>query len=91
MQSFVHDPQAVLDYVIDWSTYLGADTIMSCTWDITGPDAVLIKDNDSHTDTTATIWLSGGTANRDYTVTCHIETGLGREDDRSIMIQVRQQ
>lgn len=56
------DPDEVLDYEIDWSDFLGDDTIDTSTWTMpTEPDAALIKDSDSHTTTATTIWLSGGT------------------------------
>ena len=61
IQTFRKDPNAVLDYVIDWGTnYLASDeTISTATWtEGTG----ITKDSDSKTDTTTTIWLSGGTA-----------------------------
>lgn len=84
-QEFIKDPNAVLDYQIDWSTWLGADTIATSTWTVpTG----LTKDGDTSTTTTATIWLSGGTAGVTYHIVNHIVTAGGREDDRSIYIRV---
>lgn len=84
-QEFIKDPNAVLDYQIDWSTWLGADTIATSTWTVpTG----LTKDSDTSTTTTATIWLSGGTSGVTYRIVNHIVTAAGREDDRSIYIRV---
>jgi hypothetical protein len=51
--------------------------------------AGLTKDSESNTTTTVTVWLSGGTVDTDYTVTCRITTTQGRTDDRSIRIMVR--
>lgn len=84
---FVKDPQAVLDYEIDWSAWLGEDTISASQW--SAPDGITI-DSDSFTDTTATVWLSGGTAGETYEVTNGISTDGGRDDDRTIIIQVKQ-
>ena len=84
---FTKDPQAVLDYVIDWSAWLGEDTISASEWTV--PDGITL-DSDSFTDTTATAWLSGGTAGESYDVTNEIVTDGGRTDDRTITIQVKQ-
>lgn len=84
--TFVKDPNAVLDYLIDWSAWLGADTIATCTWTVpTG----ITKDSDSHTTTTTTVWLSGGTAGAQYTVANRITTAGGRTEDRSLSILVQ--
>jgi hypothetical protein len=44
----------------------------------------------SNTTTTATIWLSGGTAGQDYEIVCQITTAGGRIDQRTVKIQVRE-
>lgn len=79
------DPDAVLDYDIDWSTWLGADTIADVDW--TADTGITIA-SDSFTTTIATVWLSGGTAGTTYNVTCHITTAGSREDDRTIQFYV---
>lgn len=88
MITFTKDPNAVLDYIIDWTEWLGiGDTIKTSTWTVpTG----LTKDSDSKTTTTATVWLSGGTAGQEYMVTNSIETISGRKEDRSFNIVVAQ-
>lgn len=57
LTKFTKDPQAVLDYNVDWSTWLGTDTIASSVWTV---EAGLTKDSDSKTTTIATVMLSGG-------------------------------
>ena len=86
-QTILKDPDAVLDYTVDWSDWLGADTITGTpTWTVgTG----LTKASQTNTTTTATAWLSGGTAGSDYTVACKIVTTGGRTDERSFTVQVR--
>lgn len=79
------DPGAVLDYVIDWETWLDGDTIYTSTWTATTGITV---DSESETDSTTTVWLSGGTAGTTYYVTNHIATVGGREDDRTIAVYV---
>ena len=84
--SFTKDPDAVLDYQVNWATWLGDDTISTSDWIVpTG----LTEDSASNTTTAATIWLSGGTVNTDYAVVNRIVTAGGRTDDRTIVIRVR--
>jgi hypothetical protein len=83
---FLHDSEAVLDYTVDWTDWIGADTISSVTWTVaTG----LTKESQANTTTTATVWISGGTVGTDYSVECKITTAGGRTDERTITIRVR--
>jgi len=86
-QEFTKDPQAVLDFQIDWSLWLAGDTIATSTW---GASFGLTIDSNSHTTTTATVWVSGGRVGGNYKVTNHIVTAAGREDDRVLTITVQQ-
>lgn len=85
-KEFRKDPDAVLDYVVDWSEWLVDDTIDASEWTV--PDGIE-KDSDTHTTTTATVWLSGGTLGATYTLVNHITTVAGREEDQTIRIKVR--
>ncbi len=91
--TFRKDPAAVLDYAIDWSAWLAGpdgtddDTIQSSSWG--APDGITV-DDDSNTDSVATVWLSGGTAGQTYQVTNHIVTAAGRETDQTILIVVQE-
>jgi len=87
--NFTKDPQAVLDYAIDWTKWLDevGDSIETSTWIVpTG----LTKVTETNTSKLATVWLSGGTVGENYTVTNRITTVGGRADDRSITIRVRE-
>ena len=87
--TFGKDPNAVLDYVIDWGDeWLEAgDEISTSTWTVpTG----ITKDSDTKTTTTTTIWLSGGTDGVSYDIVNRIVTTGGRTDDRTITIKVRE-
>ena len=87
--NFAKDPQAVLDYTIDWTKWLDevSDTIATSTWTVpTG----LTKVTESNTSKLATVWLSGGTVGTNYTVTNRITTAGGRTDDRSITTRGRE-
>lgn len=87
MTTFIKDPNAVLDYSIEWSKWLGSDQIATSAW--TGSDPALEITNESNTATRTTVWLSGGAVGQSYTVTNQITTVGGRTDDRSFTIQVQ--
>lgn len=88
LSSLTKDPDSVLDYSVDWAKWLvEEDTIATSTWTV---PAGLTKDSDSHTDTTATVWLSGGGAiNTQYEITNRITTTQGRTEDKSFPITMR--
>ena len=80
------DPAGVLDYSIDWTLWLGSDTIIDSTWTVpTG----ITKSGESFTTLITTIWLSGGTAETIYTITNKITTTGGRITEQSFLIRVR--
>jgi hypothetical protein len=81
------DPNSTLDYTINWSSWLTTDTISTVGWTI---ETGITQTATSNTTTTATIWLSGGEAGTEYTVTCRVTTTAGRIDERSIAIRVAQ-
>jgi len=94
---YIKDPNAVLDYKFDWKALTNltgnsdwlesAETISTAT--ITVASGITV-DSDSITDTntTVTVWLSGGTAGTTYTLACKIVTSASRTDERTISIQV---
>lgn len=87
---FVKDPDAVVDYAIDWTTWLAGDTITTSTWTVpTG----ITKNSDAQTTTQTSIWLSVGTTafgrRRTYTITNKIVTAANRTEERSIYIQMK--
>jgi hypothetical protein len=89
--SFQKDPDEVLDYRINWSRTLEAapassDTISTSSWAVTSGITV---DSDSNTTTTATVFLSGGTAGVCYTITNTITTAGGRTFEASFTVWIR--
>lgn len=84
---FVKDPQAKLDYGVDWSAWLAGDMITASTW---ATDAGLSIEANSFTSTVTTVWVSGGTVGTSYKVTNHVTTQGGRENEYSIVIVVQQ-
>lgn len=87
MQTFIKDPDAVLDYKNDWSAWLGDDTIAASIWTASSDDIAI--DSSNFDDTTTTPWISGGIVGQSYIITNHIVTVGGREDDRSFKIKCK--
>lgn len=78
-RSFVRkDPTAVLDYQFLWTPWLDSDTIQSS--DMSVPPEITLE-TETNTTTTATVWLSGGTAGETYRIVNTIETAGGRTED----------
>lgn len=85
VKTFQKDPNAVLDYGLDWAKWLGDDTIATSTWTV---PAGITKASDASAAAITLIWLSGGTAGTSYACVNRITTVGGRTDDRSIQINV---
>jgi hypothetical protein len=81
----IKDPNAVLDYSVDWTRWLNGDSIATSDWTV--PPG-LTEVTDTHTSTKATVWLSGGSVGQTYTVTNRITTTGGRTDDRSFDVKI---
>lgn len=79
------DPEAVLDYRFDWTDWLNGDVITAATVAVTNGN----KDSQSYTDTHVTVWISGGVVGQTITVSCHITTAAGRQDERTVRLKVK--
>lgn len=83
MSKFTKDPESVLDYTVNWETWLDGDTISASSWTVpTG----LTEDSDTFGNSTATVWLSGGSVGRRYDIVNHITTAAAREEDQTLTI-----
>lgn len=96
------DPDDVLDYVLDYSNWLGEDTISTVTPVASGVtvDAALINtgvltiDDNGFTRTigigkAVVVWLSGGVDMTQGFVDLHVQTMGGRKRDWSIKVSTR--
>ena len=86
LRNFEKDPDAIIDYSIDWSDWLQSDTISTGTWVV---PAGIIETQRVQTESICTIYLSSGTAGNTYSVTNRITTANGRVNDQTIFIIVR--
>lgn len=88
MRGFVKDPDATLDYSIDWSLWLGTDTISASTW-VADSGITIVSASESFDTTSTRLFVSGGAPGEKYTLTNQITTAGGKVDERSIEIRVR--
>ena len=90
MADFRKDPDARLDYIVDWSDWLdgSSDFIVSAR---ASAQTGIIIDQSSQTSTIHTFWVSGGTVGEEYEIVSRIATNGGRNDERTIIIIVEHQ
>jgi hypothetical protein len=90
MTLMLKDPDAVLDYMIDWGAeYLGDDQILESEWSIVPDEAGGLSVNGNAFDgTTATVTVAGGLAGKLYRLVNRVVLGSGRIDDRSLTVRV---
>lgn len=82
------DPAARALYGFDWAPLLsGGDTIVTSTWSST--PAGLTLEDPSHDDTTASIFVLGGAVGERYCLVNRVESSLGRIDERTKVVIVR--
>jgi len=96
------DPDEILDYSVDWSRFLGSDTISAVTWYIYDENDTKEEVSDSEvvnglqfvvgtiSGQVATARFSLGTNNVRYTVVCRVNTAEGLQYERSIFLRVKE-
>lgn len=88
MVSFVapiKDPQAVLDYRMDWSPWLQPDELVTA-FSATAQGVAI--SSVTHANGTVTFWLAEGEPTTSGVVTVEITTSVGRTDQRSITVHI---
>lgn len=89
----------VLDFKFDFAPLTNGQDGADSDWLASGEtisshtitaDTGITVDSDSITDTntSVTVWLSGGTIGQKYRINCNIVTSDGRTDERSMIIKV---
>lgn len=79
-------PGDVLDYTVDWTSWLNGDTIATATFTV-GASSELAITQEQVTPQTAVVWLSGGKKGK-HKVNCRIVTAQGRTKNQPIKIEV---
>lgn len=88
MAEYLKDPEAKLDYAVDWSAWLqDGETITTSDWTVTGvtksvsPAATVVGGK-------AIVWLEGGTVGTPASAKNTVTTSAGRTDERTITLQL---
>lgn len=89
MKSIIRDPDARLDYAVDFGAewLQDGETITSYEVEV---DPGLTLESSSEADGRVTAWISGGEAGRTYLARFRITTNRGRTDDRTLRLVTRQ-
>ncbi|MDQ3139477.1 MAG: hypothetical protein M3Q15_01975 [Pseudomonadota bacterium] len=90
MTLILKDPDAVVDYAVDWGAdYLNGDALASSAWQVAPdePDGVAVADHYFDA-SVATVKASGGIAGRVYRLSNVVEMESGRKDARSFVLRV---
>ena len=90
MSYYLKDPQAAVDYSVDWSAgYLGARTVTASAWAVVPAEVggiVVVAEMTAPARCAAT--LEGGVRGHVYRVTNHVTLSDGRSDERSLVMRV---
>lgn len=96
------DKDEIVDYSVDWSRFIGDDTVAATVWYIKDSSGVktLVEDvgmvnglqfvTGTLSGKVSTARFSLGTNNIRYTVVCSITTGSGLQYERSIFLRVKE-
>ncbi|MDX3885806.1 MAG: hypothetical protein QHC65_15395 [Sphingomonas sp.] len=91
MSIHLKDPDATVDYLIDWGERLEGRSVTASDWAVVPAEAggiIIADDAVDGARTRAT--LSGGVPGHVYRATCQVELSDGRIDERSITLRVEE-
>ena len=90
----IKDPDAVLDYIFDWTLWLDdvVDTIATATVTTPTVSGQIVIDDSNPVGKTVVAYISAGTVGQTYPVTCQIVTAASpaRTDERTIYIKIKE-
>jgi hypothetical protein len=95
MAKFVKDPDALLDYKVDFGDWLGTDAIVSAVafTDVVASaqaSGLRIANVSISASAAVVVWLSAGVLENEYTVTTRIWTSAGRRNDECFTVEIEQ-
>lgn len=92
MTIFLKDPQAGIDYAVDWGQgYLQGQAITGSAWSVTPdePGGVQVTGELGNATRTA-VTLAGGEPGKVYRVANRVTLSDGRTDERSVTLRIEQ-
>lgn len=90
MSFLLKDPDAVLDYLVDWGAeYLDADELTQSAWSVEpAEDGGVIVASDQFDSTSATVSAAEGVPGHIYRLVNRVTLASGRTDSRSVIVRV---
>lgn len=91
MSFYLKDPQARVDYAIDWVGYLDGATLAASLWSVVPDEAGGIAvEQESFDPGRTAARLSGGVVGHTYSVSNRVTLSDGSIDERSISLRVEE-
>ena len=91
MSFYLKDPEARVDFAIDWALYLDGQTIVASAWSVDpDEDGGIAVDENSFEPARTAARLSGGVLGRSYWVSNLVTLSDGSADSRSIILRVEE-
>lgn len=92
MSIYLKDPQAILDYAIDWPPgWVGGAAISSALWTVTPAESGGVSVQDEAVEgLRASVRLGGGVPGHVYRVAGSVILSDGRVDERSLTLRVEE-
>ncbi len=89
---FLKDPDAAVDYLVDWAAALGAEvTLVTSGWEVEPAEpGGLVASGAAMSATGATVRLAGGIAGHVYRVGNRVTRSDGSVDERSLVVRVEE-
>lgn len=89
---FLKDPDAAVDYRVDWAAALAGEiTLTASVWTVEPDEALgLTVDGETTRGSAATARLSGGLAGHVYRVGNRVTLSDGSVDERSLLVRVEE-
>ncbi len=84
---WIKDPDADLDWHFDWTDWLDEGEAISVS--VMTASAGIVTHDPAFSSTDTTVWVAGGTVGNVYSVANKITTSVGRIDERTIRIRVK--
>jgi hypothetical protein len=89
MSFYLKDPDAAVDYAIDWTPYLDGRTIVASAWSVAPAEMGGVAIGEASFDPGRTaVRCTGGIAGHGYSLANHVTLSDGSSDDRSLALRV---
>lgn len=82
------DPNSTITYYVDWTDFLGSDTIASSAWTV--PAGLTQVGTETHTTHIAYVQVKDGVLGETYVLVNRVTTASGQIEDQSLPIYIKE-